>query len=938
MTVRKLLAATAALMTFALTSNADAQLVYSNQFALGEANSDVKAMLVWDDDGAGPRPAALFIGGAFANAGGVLAARIARWDGLNWNPLGSGMSGGDVFALAAFDDDGNGPNPERLYAAGSFTSAGGNPADRIARWNGTTWESLPGGGLNSQVNTLCVYNGQLYAGGFFTQANPGGTPISAAALASYNGTAWTSRSLSSTVVNALFVHDDQQGGGPQLYVGGSFSGAPGISGTGRIARFNGTTFTSVGGGISGSVGGGLRVNALAQYHGDLYAGGAFANAGTASAVNCLARWDGTAWTSVGDGIATLDSNGIRSMGTFQPHNGPETLCVSGNFTSVGPAPGTAAARIAAWNGSAWSPLGTGLNLVGASTMAVYPQTGADSALQVGGSFTNPGGYPGSSLGRWDGTRWNTLGKGFKSTSSAAAIRVIKSPHNPALPAVPSTPGRADVSDHASGSARGKPPVTANDLRSVIYLGGTAFTPGAEFNSTSSLITANVIAFNINTITDPDPFIVHVPGNNDGSVLDLEITESDEVICTGNFSQCNSQPAGGMGYWNPLTNAAAPFGLPGIVGLTNTGVAILTLPANETQPDRFRIFTNAFEIGGFDSPWGGTFLPGSGGFPDGSFIFAPADAFPVPTDGPATDVREFTSDDYLRYVQGSGPGPVTLPDGRIVVVGGNYSELRTPGGIRTNVGNAYVNFVSLENNEVFAPGQPPTGPCTAIAWCPRSFYDKTGYIVVAGGPFAIAGYNGTSWTVIGNARNGAGDGLVADIAFMNADNDSEWEMIVGGTITSIQQNGVTVATCRNLLRADATGPGAVTWSKLTDAATGIDGTDNTVWSLQYAITLPPPPLPQALTHTLLAGGLFRSAGGYSAGRFTAIYGPPIAPACFADFNDDGLVGTSDLTTFLVRFGAPVNSGTNLFRLDLNHDGTINTPDLVLFLVRFGQPCN
>jgi hypothetical protein len=935
-----------AALAFTLTAVApvSAQLAYSNLYALGEANGEVKAMLVWDDDGAGPHPLSMYIGGSFSNAGGVPAARVAQWNGTNFNALGTGMSGGDVFALAAFDDDAAGPNPERLYAAGSFTSASGATANRIARWNGNAWEALPGGGLNSQVNTLCVYNGLLYAGGFFTQAGTGGTPVSAGALASFNGTGWTARSLSSTTVNALIVHNDSQGGGSQLYIGGNFSGAPGVANSGRIVRFNGTAFSSVGGGISGSVNGsaGPRVNALTIHNGQLYAAGAFANAGTATGVNSLASWNGVAWNAVGGGIVVTDSTGATSLASYADSGQSARLYVGGNFTAVGAAGAVAANRIAAFDGVSWSALGTGLNSLGPTVMIVAPPPGIQgSSLHVGGTFTGAGGYPASNLGRWRNGRWNTLGQGFKSTAFDASIRVIKSPPNPTLPALPPAAGRPEtIGEGAWGTVRGG---VGSDLKSVMYVGGTPFVPGFAENST--LPKATIAAFNAGTLrADTTNFVVFNPGDNDGTVLDIDFEESTKtqeefnaVLGIGNFSACNSQTAGGMCRWDPHTDASVPFGLPGIIGNTNTGTAILRIPGIGGQPATYRFFTNAFEIGGLNAPWGATFVPGLN-FVDGSFITQPTDMFPVPTDGPVTDIALSEAAAADLYLQSLAPIPLYFAPGTNVTAwGGNYSELKVPGIPRTNVGNAYVNFVSLADGSVFGPGQPPTGPCTALAWCPKSFYDKTGFIVVAGGPSAIAGYNGTSWVVIGNAKNGAGDGLVSSIAFMNADNDLEWEMIVGGTITSIQQNGVTATTCRNLLRADATGTGTVSWSKIIDPATGIDGTDNTVWALEYGIAIPPPPLPQTYTHAMHVGGQFRSAGGYSAGRFTTIYGPAINPACFADFNDDGAVNTADLTTFLGRFGSPATSSPRAFRADFNRDGSVNTPDLVFFLGRFGQTC-
>ncbi len=56
-------------------------------------NGAVNAVVKWDPDGAGPAAEVLVVGGSFTMAGTTMANRIAMWDGLSWQPLGSGMSG-----------------------------------------------------------------------------------------------------------------------------------------------------------------------------------------------------------------------------------------------------------------------------------------------------------------------------------------------------------------------------------------------------------------------------------------------------------------------------------------------------------------------------------------------------------------------------------------------------------------------------------------------------------------------------------------------------------------------------------------------------------------------------------------------------------------------------------------------------------------------------
>ena len=68
-----------------------------------------------------------------------------------------------MYALA-FDSSGN------LYAGGVFSTAGGNPANRIARWDGSAWSAL-GTGVDGRVRALAVgSSGNLYAGGEFSTA------------------------------------------------------------------------------------------------------------------------------------------------------------------------------------------------------------------------------------------------------------------------------------------------------------------------------------------------------------------------------------------------------------------------------------------------------------------------------------------------------------------------------------------------------------------------------------------------------------------------------------------------------------------------------------------------------------------------------------------------------------------------------------------------
>jgi hypothetical protein len=202
----------------------------------GPGGSEVYALTVFDDGlGGGP---ALYAGGWFTTAGGVPAKNIAKWNGTSWSALGSGLNF-HVFALTVFDD-GSGGGPA-LYAGGWFTTAGGVPANRIAKWNGTGWSALGYGmsGPNTEVAALTVFDDgrgggpALYAGGRFITAGA----VPANRIAKWNGTSWSALgSGMSGTVTSLTIFDNGSGGGPALYAGGVFSSAI-DSGDSYIARW-----------------------------------------------------------------------------------------------------------------------------------------------------------------------------------------------------------------------------------------------------------------------------------------------------------------------------------------------------------------------------------------------------------------------------------------------------------------------------------------------------------------------------------------------------------------------------------------------------------------------------------------------------------------------------------------------------------------------------
>jgi len=334
------------------------------------------------DDGTGP---ALYAGGYFTTAGGDSANYIAKWDGAKWSPLGTGIGGAApaVYALTVFDDGGG----SALYAGGKFTTAGGVSANRIAKWNGSSWSAL-GSGLNDEMASLTVFDDgtgpALYAGGSFTTA--GG--VSANRIAKWNGSSWSALgSGMNNWVSVLTVFDD--GTGPALYVGGNFTTAGGGSAN-RIAKWNGSNWSALGSGISDVV---WALTAFDDGNGPaLYAGGFFTTAGGTS-VNNIAKWNGSGWSGLGGGT----NNEVFILKVFDDGTGP-ALYAGGYFSTAG---GVSANSIAKWNPGApgtWSALGSGVN-IDVDALTVFDD-GSGPALYAGGNFTTAGGVNANYIAKW----------------------------------------------------------------------------------------------------------------------------------------------------------------------------------------------------------------------------------------------------------------------------------------------------------------------------------------------------------------------------------------------------------------------------------------------------------------------------------------------------------------------------------------------------------
>jgi hypothetical protein len=346
--------------------------------------------LAMHDDGSGP---ALYFGGGFSmvhmeGEHAFEAACVGRTGQGVWSAVGNARAGPGFNhgygpdSLASVDIDGDGA--PTLYAGGPIRSSGISMFDNCAQWDGAAWNSLGDG----PDTVRCL-------GGF----DDGSGPALYAATGSsfpapiyrWNGAAWSDLAHGPPAYIERFV-GWRPGGKPRLFTIDD--------GDGDAFSWDGNQWLAHNG---AAVDG--KVRAMTVFDDGagpaVYVGGNFDFAGGVP-VNSIARWNGQAWSALGEGTVAQ----VYALTGFDDGSGP-ALYAAGTFTSIG---GISAAHIARWHNGAWSPLGAGVDGT-AYALAVFDD-GSGPKLYVAGLFTKAGGNPAPRIASWDGHEWSDLAGGL----------------------------------------------------------------------------------------------------------------------------------------------------------------------------------------------------------------------------------------------------------------------------------------------------------------------------------------------------------------------------------------------------------------------------------------------------------------------------------------------------------------------------------------------
>jgi trimeric autotransporter adhesin len=354
----------------------------------------------------------LYVGGNFYEIGGIAAANVAKWDGHRWEALGAGVTASNQWinypaSVSALYHDGT-----NLYVGGTFQRAGQASATNIARWDGQNWHALAGGlGIPPSTNqynanlgrvSAIVSDGRnLYAGGQFIV--PG--PNEFINLARWDGSAWHTMGFASSGAYSFTYQDRviygsvkalavrQHPTAPTLYIGGDFAGAFRRDGLTPI-YFD--TYPPP------------QVNAILVKDSETFVGGHFGYSGGSNLLVAGFTWMGVRTPMSGRGIFSICSVGDRTYvgGDFVLEDGTAAYIAElkgGRLTGIQP------------------HVGNGLSTGGQNLVTDGTNVFISGLFEWAG--TNH--MWSSGIAKWDGAKWSKIAHvPMESSSYAHSLAVV----------------------------------------------------------------------------------------------------------------------------------------------------------------------------------------------------------------------------------------------------------------------------------------------------------------------------------------------------------------------------------------------------------------------------------------------------------------------------------------------------------------------------------
>ncbi|HMT27783.1 MAG TPA: T9SS type A sorting domain-containing protein [Bacteroidia bacterium] len=373
----------------------------------------------------------LYISGYFTFVGNLAVNHVAYWDGNSWGSVGTGPDN-QLTYFTKLDTV--------LYAYGRFKMFNGIASHGICQYDGVQWAQLALQDTNLYTQALALCGGQLFASVFNTIS--GQTDI-----LKYNGTSWNNllinvaqgnnnpfisyrdtlylfTKINGITFDSLLIKKFNQTGqlssdslysiqtnsghylywhfaksfNDVLYVGGTFRNFNGQVASGVVCLNNNSvevpfhTSSAQSVTYTNGIGYGMLNDTTLNR---LIVYGRFDFAGD-SIAHSVASWDGTNWSPLGSGFSCAEENTfVQKMVIY---NGQYYAC--GTFKKSG---NKTVNNIAVWNGSDWDSVGTGAN------KSIYEMIVYDNILYVLGKFTTFNGLSNvDGFVKFDGNVWSAV--------------------------------------------------------------------------------------------------------------------------------------------------------------------------------------------------------------------------------------------------------------------------------------------------------------------------------------------------------------------------------------------------------------------------------------------------------------------------------------------------------------------------------------------------
>ncbi|MCA9278054.1 MAG: WD40 repeat domain-containing protein [Phycisphaeraceae bacterium] len=533
----------------------------------------INKTLAWDPDGSGPAQHALVTGGQFVSIAGVDAINIAMFDfkTRKWHPIGNEL-GRPVGSLAYKVEDLAVTSSGELYACGRFPPNSLSPNGfGVAKWDGNAWvapgeppqttfhsiDPMSNGGILASAG-FNVYtwsagspwslfgtanglitevvelpNGDVVIAGQFTSVD--GVPV--VKTARWDGTIWHEM--------AMGLNDQVD---ELIALPNGHAVACGSIGTG-VQIWDGQSWTPLGGGVIGTVDSIGRAP-----NGDIVAAGDFLT-GAPAFERDIARWDGTAWSSIGKPLRV--STGFSTVAMFPDGD----FVVSGDWSNP---PSGSPHTIARWDGSDWDVIGNGFNQ-SISTSTLLP----DGGFVLAGAFTVGAGIAANGIIQRHGQEWSSLGEEFPSTYFVNAVTVTSNGDMivggrifPAFGQIFNNIARWDGATwHPLGDGIG------SIVDALVALSNDDVVAGGRFLTASGIT--------VNHIARWDGSDWHALGDGiDGAVWALAQAANGDVIAGGGFQMAGGVPTSNIARWDGTS--WSPLGS----GLSGTVYSLIRLPTGD----------------------------------------------------------------------------------------------------------------------------------------------------------------------------------------------------------------------------------------------------------------------------------------------------------------------------------------------------------------------